>query len=172
MIKERTWGWRLPLQVQKFELPASVGYSPRQRIELLCSSHDHTPHTGKKVSLMTFRDITYHKHFHCIYTIMTYLKKLIRTKSLNTKSCLAGLSSRIIHTVSPFLPKNPLPMMLLCCPQQVWTVSPSSESFWQTLGMGENPTQQTKIYLSLSPGKSFLINLHLLLQKYDSFPAK
>ena len=42
------------------------------------------------------------------YTIMTYLKNLEGTKSLNTKQFPAGLSPRIMRQVSPFLPKCPL----------------------------------------------------------------
>ena len=38
------------------------------------------------------------------YTIMTFSKKLARTKSLNTQQC-PGLSSRIIPRVSHMLPK-------------------------------------------------------------------
>ena len=48
----------------------------------------------------------------------------IKTKSLNTKQCPAGLSPRIIYLIhlpdtwSPFLPK----MSKSCCTIQVWTV--------------------------------------------------
>ena len=52
---------------------------------------------------------------------MTYLKELIETKFLNTKQCPAGLSPRIIPHCSP-------------------------KHSWETLEMGENPTQQPKMY--------------------------
>ena len=66
---------------------------------------------GKKVSLIDFRQILPEiLPVMCIfsYTIMTYLKNLEGTKSLNTKQFPAGLSPRIMHQVSPFLPKCPL----------------------------------------------------------------
>ena len=42
------------------------------------------------------------------FTMMTYLKKLIRIKSLNTRQCPAGFSPRIIPSspVSSLLPKD------------------------------------------------------------------
>ena len=61
---------------------------------------------GKKVSLIVFRYIS-SKILPLVhifsFTIMTYLKKLTGIKSLNTKQCLAGFSSRIIPSppVSP-----------------------------------------------------------------------
>ena len=67
--------------------------------------------SGKKVSLIDFRQILPEiLPVMCIfsYTIMTYLKNLEGTKSLNTKQFPAGLSPRIMHQVSPFLPKCPL----------------------------------------------------------------
>ena len=59
----------------------------------------------------------------CIFscTIMIYLKKLDGTKSLNTNQCPAGLSLR---NISHYHPKY----------------------LWETLGMGEYPTQLPKIY--------------------------
>ena len=74
-------------------------------------------------------------------TIMTYLKKFVETKSLNTKQCPTGLSPRIILHYSP-------------------------KYLWETLGMGENPTQRPKIYRP--PEISPLLNLLLLLSK-ESF---
>ena len=53
---------------------------------------------------------------------MAYLKKLVWTKSFNTKQCPAGLSPRIIPHVFPFLPKMSPLLMLFCCPHQVRTV--------------------------------------------------
>ena len=43
--------------------------------------------------------------------------------------------------------------MLLCLPHQVWTLTPSPEPFWETLGVGENPTKQPKIYWFPPPEK-------------------
>ena len=43
---------------------------------------------------------------------------------------------------------------------------------WETLGMGENPTQQLKNYLFPPPEKSPLINSHLPLSKVSFFPHK
>ena len=65
---------------------------------------------GKKLSLIVFR----HNHdfftifFHIFFTIMTYLKKLTRIKSLNTKQCPEGFSHKIIPSfpVSSLLPKD------------------------------------------------------------------
>ena len=49
------------------------------------------------------------------YTVINNLKKLIETKSCNTKQCEAGLSPGII----PHYPPKPL---------------------WETVGIGENPS--------------------------------
>ena len=38
---------------------------------------------------------------------MTYLKKIVGTKSLHTKHCASGISPRIIPPVSPFLSNPP-----------------------------------------------------------------
>ena len=73
-------------------------------------------------------------------TIMTYLKKLIGTISLNTTQFPAELSLRIIPRYPP-------------------------KYLWETLGIGENPTQRPKIY-SFPPTEKFpLINLLFLLSK-------
>ena len=56
-------------------------------------------------------------------------KSSIKTKSVNRKPCLAGLSPRIICQTSPFL----LKMSQNCCNQQLWTVIPSPEPLWVTL---------------------------------------
>ena len=77
---------------------------------------------------------------------MTYLKKLIGTKSLNTEQCPAGLSPRIIPHYLP--PKH----------------------LWETLGMGKNLTQQPKIYWFPPPEKFPLINLLLSLSKMSFLP--
>ena len=58
----------------------------------------------------------------------------IKTNSLNTEPCPAGLSPSIIcQEASPFLPK----MSQNCCTHQVWTVPPSPEPLWVTLRMGK-----------------------------------
>ena len=67
-------------------------------------SIDHTPYITKKVSLTAFRQILSKTLPEaCIFSnpVMNYLKKIIGTKSLNTKQCLAGLSPRIIPDYSP-----------------------------------------------------------------------
>ena len=69
----------------------------------------------KKVSLIAL-DKFYQKFCrkHPFYTVMTYLEKLVGTKSLNTKQCPAVLSPRIIPN---YLHRN----------------------LWETLAMGKNP---------------------------------
>ena len=77
-----------------------------QPISLLITDHI----LEKKVSLMAFRQILPNILSAVVsYTIMTYLKKLNGTKSLNTKQCPVGLSSRIIPQESPFL-RNIFPL--------------------------------------------------------------
>ena len=63
---------------------------------------------------------------------MNFLKKLIRTKPLNTKQCPAGLSARILPH----------------CPHK---------HSWETLEMGENPTQHPKNVLIYSTRKVSLM---------------
>ena len=106
------------MQAQKFRLFPSVGYNTHQKMEYPHLSTDQRPHIGKKVSLIDFRKLLA-KSFS--YTIMNYLKKLVGTKSINAKQCVARLSPRIIsHCDTKVLP--------------------------ETLGMGKNPSQQKKIY--------------------------
>ena len=116
------------------KLYPSVRYHLNQKIESPRPSPDHKLHIGEKgISNFT-------KNFACIfitYTIITYLKKLDGTKSLNTKQCPVGLSPTIIPQVSPFLPKVSPPLMLLCCTHWVWTGPPSPEPSWETLGKGK-----------------------------------
>ena len=123
------------MQAQKFELSPSVGYHTNQDLESPRPSPDHIPHIRKKISLIAFRQILPNiLPTACIfsYTIMTCLKKLSGTKSFNTKQCHAGLFPRIMPQVSFFLPKISSPLMLLCCINQVWTLSPSPEG--ETMG--------------------------------------
>ena len=78
---------------------------------------------------------------------MTYLKKIDGTKCLNTKQCPVELSPRIIPQVSPFLPKIYHHLMLLCYSHKVWTVLPSPEPSWETLGWrGISPNSQKYIH--------------------------
>ena len=91
-------------------------------------SCDQTPYIGKKVCLTAFRQtLSNILPDASIFssTIMTYSKRVIGTKCLDTKQCPAGLSPRII----PYCPPKHL---------------------WETLGMRKNHTQQPKIY-SFSP---------------------
>ena len=85
------------MQAQKFGLFPSVGYNTHQKMDYAHLSTDHRPHIGKKVSLIDFRKLLA-KSFS--YTIMNYLKKLVGTKSINAKQCVARLSPRIISIVT------------------------------------------------------------------------
>ena len=114
------------MQAQKFGIFPSVGYNTHQKMEYPHPSTDHRAHIGKKVSLIDFRKLLA-KGFS--YKIMNYLKKLVETKSINTKQCAARLSPRIISH----------------CDTKV---------LLETLGMGKNPSQQTSIYSFPSPQKS------------------
>ena len=101
-------------------------------------SPDHRLHVAKKGISNSFQT-HFIKNF-ISNTMMTYLKKLIETKSLNVKQCPSGLSPRII----PHYPRKHL---------------------WETLGMGKNPTQQPKIYSFPPPEKFPFINLLLSLSE-------
>ena len=57
-----------------------------------------------------------------------------------------------------------------CCTHQVWTVPPSPEPLWETLGMGKNPTQQPKIHSFPPLEKSPLIDLNLSQSKVSFLP--
>ena len=94
-----TKGWNLgglPAS-QKVRTSSYVWYHPHQKIESPCPLiTDHT------LSLIAFRQILSKMLPEaCIFsnTIMN-LKRLVRTKSLNTRQCPVGLSPRII----PHLP--------------------------------------------------------------------
>ena len=82
------------------------------------------PNIWKKGIFNSFQ-ISFNKNFACSVHSVTQLwliwKSSIKTKSLNTKPCPAGLSPRIICQASPFLPK----MSQNCCTHQVWAVPPS-----------------------------------------------
>ena len=98
-LRERIWG--SPCKPKKFELSSSVGYNPNQKIESPCPLI--TAHIGKK-SIVAFRQF-FSKILSqaCIFsnTVMTYLKKLVGTKSLNAKQFPAGLSPGIISHYHP-----------------------------------------------------------------------
>ena len=124
---------RVSLQDQNLEFSPSVGYQPHSKIEspipLLTTDHI----LSRKVSLITFRKI-FPKILSvaCIfsYTMKIYWKKLVQTKSFNTKQCPAGLSPRIKLQISLFLPKISSPLMLLCCTYQEWGESyPTAKDF-------------------------------------------
>ena len=92
-------------------------------------SPNYRPHIEKGVFLIGFRKFLPNilpAAYIFSYTIMSYLKKLVGTKSVNTKQCSVALSLRIISHVFPSLPKLSPPLMLLCCPQQAWTFVPFS----------------------------------------------
>ena len=94
-----------------------------------------TTYWKKSLSLIAFRQIlpkTFPAAYIFSYAIITNSKKLIGNKSLDTKQYPAGLSSRIIH-----YPHQPS---------------------WEALGMGENSSQQQKMYSFFSPEISFLLN--------------
>ena len=66
---------------------------------------------------------------------------------------------------SPFLPK----MSQNCCAHQVWTVPPSPEPLWETLGMGKS--YLTAKNLLISPIRKIdLIDLNLSLSKVSFLP--
>ena len=129
-----TWG-RSHLKPQSLKFSILSDITSHQKIEspcpfllqnLLCDQ-DHMPHIGKKMSLTPFRQ-TLGKLLpaasNISYTIMTYLKKLVGTKPINTEQCPAGLSPRIIppcillHTKNvPFFNIAFLPSPgVNCCP--------------------------------------------------------
>ena len=98
-----------------FNFPLLLDMAPTKKSSspVLLLNTDHI--LRKKVSLIVFRQFLPNiLPVACIfsYTIMTYLKKLDGTKTLNRKQCPAGLSPRIIPHITSFLPKWPL---LWCC---------------------------------------------------------
>ena len=87
----------------------------------------------RKVSLMALRQVlpkVLSAACFFSYTIMTYLKKLDGTMSLDIIQCLAGIFSSVIPKVSPFLEKIFPPLMSLYWTQAVWTVPLSPEAIW------------------------------------------
>ena len=140
------WGG-VSLQAKTFELFPTVEYHPHQKIESTCLLI--TDHILEKKILIAFRQILSKILLEaCIFsnTIMAYLKKkLIGTKFLSTKQYPAGLSPKII------------PHCLL-------------KHSWETLEMGENPTQQRKIYSFIPPEKSPYWNLLPPLSKVSFHP--
>ena len=98
---------------------------------------------------------------HSVTQLWLIWRSSIKTKSLNTKPCPAGLSPRIICQPSPFLPN----MSQNCCTDQVWTVPPSTELLWVTLGMGEKSYLTAKD-LFISPIRKRPLN------RFKSFAVK
>ena len=95
-----------------------------------------------------------------------YSQSSIKTNSLKTKPYPAGLSPRIICQVSLFFPKN-FPKLLH---QPGVDCSPFPGIFMGNLGMGKNPTQQTKIYSFPPSEKSPLIDWNLSPSKVSFLP--
>ena len=146
-----------PLQTPKFELSPFVGHhSPCKEWSPPRFSPDRRLHIGNKISLIVFRDS------------MNYLKKVVWTKSLNTKQCVAGLAPRIVPSV--FLPKMSLCLMLLCWPHQM-RISPSHQKLWKKNWRWlENSTEQEKIYLFSPAEKPPLICLSPTLSRVSFLP--
>ena len=146
--------------------------TPNQKIESLRPCPDNRPHIGKKVSPIAFRQIL--RKILPVpgsfsNTSMTYLKRLVGTKSLNTKQCPAGLSPRIVPPVSSFLPKC---LLLWCCfvSHTRCGLSPLSLNLCgKPLGWQAIPPNRLK-FTHLPPEKSSLINLDLPLSKVSCFP--
>ena len=99
--KGGTWS-RVSPSCPKFWTPLLLDVTSHQKTEpplfLHVSPHPspvHRQHNEKKVSLISFRQISRNiLPVACIFssTIMTHLKKLVVTKSLDIKHCPAGLS--------------------------------------------------------------------------------
>ena len=146
--EQGNWGEGVSLQASKFKLSPSVGW----KHHIL----------GNSTYLEKRYLWRYHAcSMHSVTQSWLISKSSIKTKSLNTKQCPAGLSPRIIRQASSFLPK----MSRNCCTHQVWTVPYSPEPLWETLGMGKNPSQQPKIYSFSPSGKPTFIGLNLSLSK-------
>ena len=101
------------------------------------------------------------------FIIMTYLKKFIRIKLLNTKQWPAELSPWIIPRYIHHLTKNiPPSFNLAWCSHQVWTVLLLHPNLWG------NPVDWVRICLTaknclfLTPGKFSLLNsnFHVITQ--------
>ena len=127
------------LQVKKFELSFFVEHHPAKKL----SSPVPWSQTIYRTCISNnFRQVLSNillKAWIFNNTTMTYLEKLVGTKSLNTKQCPAGLSPQKIPHYLP-------------------------EHFWETLGMRENPTQRPFTYFAIksvfsSPWSS---NIHLI----------
>ena len=93
-------------QAQSFESPCSVGWISIPKKKILVAFRQVLPK-----NLPVARS----------YAIMTYFKKLVGVKSLNTKQWPAGLTLRTILLVSLYLQIIPTPLMMFCCPHQDWT---------------------------------------------------
>ena len=157
----------LPAYPKVLTFPFCWILPPPKNLVLPPFSSIQTTYWEEKVSLIVFRQFLPNiLPVACIfsYIIMIYLKKLDRTKTLNTKQCPAGLSPRIIPHITPFLPKWPL---LWCCfvGPTLCGLSPFLWTFMENLGDG---------------GKSYTTAKHLLislirkssLHRFTSFVIK
>ena len=93
------------------------------------------------------------------YTITTHLKKLDRTKSLNTKQYSAGLFPRILSQLQlyHFLTKISLPLKLLCCNHQGVDCLPFPWTFMRNPEDGQQSYPTTK-------------NLHIFWTRKENLP--
>ena len=96
-----------PCKPKSLSFPLLLDITPRRKIEST------TDHILEKKSLEAFRQISLKvlpALYIFSYTIMTYLRKLVGTKSLNTKKSSARLCFRFMHPVSPLLQKIASPL--------------------------------------------------------------
>ena len=120
--------------------------SPPLKSRVLCPSSDDRPHIEKKISLIK-QIVT--KIFACGMHFQLHnlnLFEKVWTKSFNAKQSPAGLSSRIIPQVSPFLPKIPL---IRCCfvASTICGHSPFPWTFMRNPGDGRESYPTTKNFL-------------------------
>ena len=146
--EQGNWGEGVSLQASKFKLSPSVGW----KHHIL----------GNSTYLEKRYLWRYHAcSMHSVTQSWLISKSSIKTKSLNTKQCPAGLSPRIISQVSPFLPK----VSKNCYTHQVWTVPPSHEPLMGNPKDGgkSNPTAKN---LLISPIRKIALN------RFKSFAVK
>ena len=119
-IRERIWGGS-PWKPKSLNFTLLLDITPNKKLTPPVP-RSQTTYWKKKVSLIAFRQILSKiLPEACIFsnTIMSYLKKLVGTKSFNLKQCPAGLFSWIIPHYR-------------------------HKHIWETLAMGKNTTQQLK----------------------------
>ena len=98
------WNWGSPCNIKSLSFLLLLDITPNKKVESPCPSPDHRPHIAKKVSLRAFRQILpniFPVAYIFSYIIITKVKKLIGTKSFDTKQYQVGLSSRIIPNYPP-----------------------------------------------------------------------